>query len=100
MGTRVMPSVGWRINASLLGFAQRSNTDMRSVKSKEDKPVSDQYSSLASPEAIPPAAPGMVDDAGAMPAKNEPISRVMRDVERGGQARAGADERRRGRAGV
>jgi hypothetical protein len=40
--------VGWRINASLLGFAQRSNTDMRSVKSKEDKPVSDQYTIAAS----------------------------------------------------
>jgi hypothetical protein len=39
---RVSFVVGWRINASLLGFAQRSNTDMRSVKSKEDKPVSDQ----------------------------------------------------------
>ncbi len=41
--SRVSLVVGWRINASLLGFAQRSNTDMRSVKSKEDKPVSDQY---------------------------------------------------------
>jgi hypothetical protein len=43
--------VGWRINASLLGFAQRSNTDMRSVKSKEDKPVSDQYITWISPIA-------------------------------------------------